>query len=87
MNKKENIERKILISKAVALRLRRRRRSLRRAGGTIIRSNKYPEIDGKILDGKQILEIPSNNRNFGKIQEYIDLAKNKYNIEIRFRDE
>ncbi|WP_156950970.1 polymorphic toxin-type HINT domain-containing protein [Saccharibacillus sacchari] len=55
--------------------------------GTTIRSNKYPEIDGQSLVGKQILEIPSSNKTFDKIQEYTDLAKNKYNVEIRFREE
>ena len=56
--------------------------------GMKIRSDKYKkELDGKILKGKQILEIPESNKNFDKIQEYIDLAKNKYNIEIRFKPE
>lgn len=55
--------------------------------GTKIRSNKYPDLDGKTLEGKQILEIPESNKNFDKIQDYIDLAKNKYNIEIRFKPE
>ena len=55
--------------------------------GIKIRSDKYPDLDGKTLEGKQILEIPESNKNFDKIQDYIDLAKNKYNIEIRFRPE
>ena len=56
--------------------------------GIKIRSDKYKtELDGKVLKGRQILEIPESNKNFDKIQEYIDLAKNKYNIEIRFRPE
>ena len=55
--------------------------------GIKIRSDKYPDLDGKTLEGKQILEIPESNKNFDKIQEYIDLAKNKYNIEIRLRPE
>ncbi|MGE7928293.1 hypothetical protein [Lysinibacillus xylanilyticus] len=59
--------------------------------GTIIRTDKYadfiPPIDGQPLKGKQILEIPASNKNFSGIQEYIDLAKNKYGIEIRFREE
>ncbi|SEN04829.1 pre-toxin TG domain-containing protein [Lihuaxuella thermophila] len=55
--------------------------------GTKIRSNKYRRIDGQELKGKQILEIPASNRNFSEIQDYIDLAKNKYGIEIRFREE
>ncbi|HWI48231.1 MAG TPA: hypothetical protein VNU45_08435 [Rummeliibacillus sp.] len=59
--------------------------------GTIIRTDKFadfiPPIEGEPLKGKQILEIPASNRDFDKIQEYIDLAKKKYNIEIRFREE
>ncbi|WP_461086815.1 hypothetical protein, partial [Spirosoma flavus] len=55
--------------------------------GTIIRSNKYPAIDGQSLQGKQILEIPASNQNFSQLQDYIDLAKNTYNIDIRFRPE
>jgi hypothetical protein len=54
--------------------------------GTKIRSNKYPEIDGQLLTGKQILEIPDSNLNFSQLQDYIDLA-NRYGIEIRFRSE
>ncbi|MGL5084879.1 MAG: pre-toxin TG domain-containing protein [Clostridium sp.] len=57
------------------------------APGTIIRTNKYDDIDGKQLLGKQILEIPISNRSFEQIQQYIDLAKSKYNIEIRFMEE
>lgn len=56
--------------------------------GIKIRSDKYKtELDGKVLKGRQILEIPESNKNFDKIQDYIDLAKNKYNIEIRLRPE
>lgn len=57
------------------------------SAGIKIRSNKYPDLDGDLLQGKQILEIPSSNQSFSQIQEYIDLAKNKYNIEIRYRPE
>ena len=56
------------------------------AVGTKIRSNKYDEIDGTELQGKQILEIPASNK-ISKIDEYIKLAKNKYDINIRFREE
>ncbi len=55
--------------------------------GTQIRFNKYPEIDGKFLLGKQILEIPSSNQALSNIQAFIDFAKNNYNITIRFRPE
>ena len=37
--------------------------------------------------GKQILEIPEINKNFSEIEQYVELAQNKYNIEIRFRSE
>jgi hypothetical protein len=58
------------------------------AAGTPINSPKYsPNLDGKVLEGKQILEIPSSNQSFDRIQEYVDLAKNKYNIELRFKPE
>lgn len=57
------------------------------AVGTKIRSNKYRRIDGKSLEGKQILEIPASNKNFERIEEYIKLAKEKYDIDIRFREE
>jgi hypothetical protein len=57
------------------------------SAGIKIRSNKYPDLDGDLLQGKQILEIPSSNQSFSQIQDYIDLAKNKYNIELRFRPE
>jgi hypothetical protein len=55
--------------------------------GMIIRSNKYKDIDGQVLHGTQILEIPASNKTFSKMPEYIDLAKNKYDVIIRFREE
>ncbi|WP_111307778.1 hypothetical protein [Confluentibacter sediminis] len=55
--------------------------------GTQIRSNKYPEIDGQFLLGKQILEIPASNQSLSNIQTFIDFAKNNYHITIRFRPE
>ncbi|HDX9669078.1 TPA: hypothetical protein ROY24_002085 [Bacillus cereus] len=45
------------------------------------------EIDGQLLKGKHILEISVSNKNFRKIDEYIKRAKDKYDIEIRFREE
>lgn len=54
--------------------------------GTKIRSDKYPEIDGQHLQGKQILEIPASNQTFEKIDEYKAIA-NRYKVEIRFREE
>jgi hypothetical protein len=58
------------------------------SAGEPINAPKYGDkLKGKVLEGKQILEIPSSNQGFSQIQEYIDLAKNKYNIEIRFKPE
>ena len=57
------------------------------APGTTIRSNKYPEIDGQVLQGQQILEIPASNQLLSNIQEYIDFARDNYNIILRFRPE
>ena len=54
--------------------------------GAKIRSDKYPEIDGQHLQGKQILEIPASNKNFERIKEYEAIAED-YKIEIRFREE
>lgn len=55
--------------------------------GTKIRSNKYPKIDGQVLEGKYVLEIPDSNRAYSDIDKYVKLAKEKYNVEIRFRSE
>lgn len=56
--------------------------------GAKINAPKYgDELKGKVLEGKHYLEIPESNKSFGKLQEYIDLAKNKYDIEIIFKAE
>jgi len=55
--------------------------------GTKIRSDKDQEIDGQHLQGKQILEIPASNKNFEGIKEYEALARDKYGIELRYREE
>ena len=56
--------------------------------GEPINAPKYGnDLKGKVLEGNQILEIPASNQNFNQIQDYIDLAKNKYSIEIRFKPE
>ena len=56
--------------------------------GETINAPKYGnDLKGKVLEGNQILEIPASNQSFSQIQDYIDLAKNKYNIEIRFKPE
>ncbi len=56
------------------------------SAGTIIRSNKYPELDGQVLSGNKILEVPLNNQNSSKLAEFTQLA-NQYNVTIRFRPE
>ena len=57
--------------------------------GLIIKTKKpgYEKIRNTRLEGKQILEVPSTNKSFDKIDEYINLAETKYGIGIRFRDE
>lgn len=55
--------------------------------GTKIRSDTNRQIDGQELHGKQILEIPASNKYFDKIKEYEALAKDKYGIELRYREE
>ena len=55
--------------------------------GTKIRLDTKRQIDGQELHGKQILEIPASNKNFERIKEYEALAKDKYGIELRYREE
>lgn len=55
--------------------------------GTKIRSDTNQQIDGQKLRGRQILEIPASNKNFEKIKEYENLAREKYDIELRYREE
>ncbi|CAL2107144.1 conserved exported hypothetical protein [Tenacibaculum sp. 190524A02b] len=56
--------------------------------GTKIRSNKYLEdLDGKLLDGTYILEIPDSNQSLSNIQNFIDYAWENYSVKIRFRPE
>ena len=54
--------------------------------GTKIRSNAYPELDGKILEGQYILEIPSTNANIPNIEYFKDIAK-EYDVILRFTEE
>ncbi len=56
--------------------------------GTRIRSNKYlDELDGKLLEGTYILEIPSSNQTLSNIQSFIYHAWDNYRVKIRFRPE
>ena len=52
-----------------------------------IRSNTNRQIDEQELHGRQILEIPASNKTFDKIKEYEALARDKYGIELRYREE
>jgi len=55
------------------------------ARGTKIRSNAYPELDGKELKGKYILEIPANNENISNVEYYIKIAS-EYDVILRFTE-
>ena len=52
--------------------------------GTVIRSDKYPLLDGKSIEGKQYLEVPESNKSFYDIERYKSIAKDEYGIEIMF---
>jgi hypothetical protein len=56
------------------------------ASGTVIRSNKYPDIDGESLQGKKILEVPASNQNSSRLSEFTELAK-QYDVTLRFQVE
>lgn len=49
-------------------------------------SNAYPELDGKPLEGKLVLEIPATNRNLADIEKYKQIAK-EYGVVLRFMEE
>lgn len=51
--------------------------------GKIIRSNKYPELDGKPLQGKHVLEVPDSNLNAVNRAEFERIAREK-GFEIRY---
>lgn len=52
--------------------------------GTEIRSNAYPQLNGKTIEGKQYLQIPESNKSFYDIEKYKSIAKDEYGIEIIF---
>ncbi len=56
------------------------------APGTEIRSNAYPDLDGELLHGQKILEVPASNQSASKLAEFQTLAS-QYNTIIRFRPE
>lgn len=54
------------------------------SSGTVIRSNKYPDINGQTLQGNKILEVPASNQNSPKFTEFTNLAS-QYHVTIRYR--
>ena len=56
------------------------------AEGTVIRSDKYSDLDGLDLQGKYILEIPATNANLSNIEHYKQIAA-EYNVTLRFMEE
>jgi hypothetical protein len=57
------------------------------ASGTLIRSDKYPDLDGLKIQGRQYLQIPESNMEFYDIDRYKKIAKDEYDIEIIFLKE
>ncbi len=45
------------------------------------------ELNGKMLDGVQILEIPDSNLSLPNIEEYRSIARDNYGIKLRFASE
>lgn len=56
------------------------------SAGTVIRSDKYPQLDGLKLEGDYILEIPASNAKLNNIKHFEDIAK-EYNVKLRFTEE
>lgn len=54
--------------------------------GTTIRSNAYPELDGTVLQGKQVLEVPATNQGTEAAKAFEAIAQ-KEGITIRYRAE
>jgi hypothetical protein len=55
-------------------------------GAKIVTPQSAPQINGKVLGGNLKLEIPSSNRSFNKIEEYIKIAQT-YKIDLIFSPE
>ncbi|MFN8440451.1 MAG: hypothetical protein U0175_06780 [Caldilineaceae bacterium] len=54
--------------------------------GEIIRSNKYPQLDGQALQGRQILEVPASNMDSAVRAQFEAIAAEQ-GIAIRYVDE
>jgi len=54
--------------------------------GQTIKSKKYSEIYGEVIQGQKVIEVPSINQNSSKLADFEAKAA-EYNTIIRFRDE
>jgi hypothetical protein len=54
--------------------------------GTVIRSNKYPRLDGQQLEGQLVLEVPESNLTAASRAHFEDLAR-RAGVEIRYAPE
>lgn len=54
--------------------------------GTRIRSNLWKQIDGEMLEGQYILEIPKSNETLSNIEYYKKIAE-EYDVILRFTEE
>lgn len=46
----------------------------------------YEELDGKVLEGQYILEIPASNATLPNIEHYKEIAA-EYDVILRFTEE
>lgn len=53
--------------------------------GTKIKSNKYSDFTGEVLQGEYVLEIPLNNKYLPNIGDYEKIAR-EYNVTLRFME-
>jgi hypothetical protein len=51
--------------------------------GTVVRSNKYPDLDGQPLEGRRILEVPDSNLSAARRAEFERIAREE-GVEIRY---
>jgi len=52
--------------------------------GKLIRSNRYPRIDGTALEGIYTLEVPDTNLLSGRVAEMEMVALDEFNVQIRY---
>jgi hypothetical protein len=51
--------------------------------GTVVRSNKFPDLDGQPLEGRRILEVPDSNLSAARRAEFERIAREE-GVEIRY---